>query len=83
MPGRASQSGLYAGFDAENEALFIADTIERMLAEILTIASRCSIAPTFNRGKSKKRCGDMGGNISSWADSASISALKSKTCSRI
>ena len=31
--GAGEQLGLYSGFDAENEALFIADTIERLLAE--------------------------------------------------
>jgi DNA helicase-2/ATP-dependent DNA helicase PcrA len=31
--GRGEMLGLYAGFDAENEALFIADTTERLLAQ--------------------------------------------------
>ena len=31
--GRGEMLGLYAGYDAENEALFIADTIERLLAQ--------------------------------------------------
>ncbi len=31
--GAGEQLGLYSGFDAENEALFIADTTERLLAE--------------------------------------------------
>ena len=31
--GAGEPLGLYTGFDAENEALFIADTIERLLAE--------------------------------------------------
>jgi DNA helicase II / ATP-dependent DNA helicase PcrA len=31
--GAGEPLGLYAGFDAENEALFIADTIERLLAQ--------------------------------------------------
>jgi DNA helicase-2/ATP-dependent DNA helicase PcrA len=31
--GAGEPLGLYSGFDAENEALFIADTIERLLAE--------------------------------------------------
>ena len=31
--GAGELLGLYSGFDAENEALFIADTIERLLAE--------------------------------------------------
>jgi len=31
--GAGEPLGLYAGFDAENEALFIADTIERLLAD--------------------------------------------------
>jgi DNA helicase-2/ATP-dependent DNA helicase PcrA len=31
--GAGESLGLYAGFDAENEALFIADTIERLLAQ--------------------------------------------------
>jgi DNA helicase-2/ATP-dependent DNA helicase PcrA len=31
--GAGEQIGLYAGYDAENEALYIADAIERMLAE--------------------------------------------------
>ena len=31
--GAGEQIGLYAGYDAENEALFIADTIERCLRE--------------------------------------------------
>ena len=31
--GEGEQIGLYAGYDAENEALYIADTIERMLAQ--------------------------------------------------
>ncbi|MBM3775397.1 MAG: ATP-dependent DNA helicase Rep [Acidobacteria bacterium] len=31
--GAGSRIGLYPGYDAENEALFVADTIERILAE--------------------------------------------------
>src|ERR1700733_6420667 len=31
--GRGEMLGLYSGFDAENEALFIADTTERLLAQ--------------------------------------------------
>src|SRR5579875_2621650 len=47
------------------------------------IAWRCSIAPTPNRGRSRRRCGDTGGNTQWSADSAFTSAPKLKIFSRI
>ena len=82
--GAGELLGFYAGFDAENEALFIADTIERLLAaESRASAWRCSTAPTCNRARSKKRCAAMAASTSWSADSASISAPRSRTSSRI
>jgi len=53
---------IYAGYDAENEALFIADAIERMLAQNPGDAWRCCIAPTRSRGRLRRRCAGTGGS---------------------
>ena len=71
------RSSLYEAPDSENEALYIADTIENRLAqESEAIAWRFCIAPTLNRGRLKKRCGGTGGSTWWWADSVFISARK-------
>ncbi len=76
--------GLYAGYDAENEALFIADTIEKYPgAAIPTTAWRFSTAPTRSRARSKKRCAATAASTTWSAASASTSARKSRTWSRI
>ena len=74
--GAGEQIALYAGYDAENEALFIADTIERMLPQNPATAWPCCIAPISNRARSKKRCGATAGNIWWSAASATISGRK-------
>ncbi len=72
--------GLYAGYDAENEALFIADTHrEAPGRQPAATTWRCSTAPIFNRGRSKKRCGGTGASTTSSAASVSTSARKSRT----
>jgi DNA helicase-2/ATP-dependent DNA helicase PcrA len=78
--GRAGDLiGLYAGFDAENEALFIADATEKHLAGTPATTWRFSTAPISNRGRSKRRCGATGASTTSWAASASTSGRKSRT----
>ena len=74
--------GLYAGFDAENEALFIADTIEKHLSSNPETTWRCSTGRTPSRGRSKRRCGGTAASTTSSAASASTSAPKSRTRSR-
>ena len=72
--------GLYAGYDAENEALFIADTIEKhLVAESRTTTWRCSTGPTPSRGRSKRRCGATGASTTWSAASVSTSGPKSRT----
>ena len=66
--------GVYEAPDGENEALFIADTIEKILAPGAGSRTwRCCTAPISSRGRSKRRCGDTGGSTWWWAASASIS----------
>ena len=71
--------GLYAGFDAENEALFIADAIEKHLAPIRRTTWLYCTVQISNRGRSKKRCAATAAPTASLAVSVSISALKSRT----
>ena len=78
--GAGEQITVYAGSDAENEALFIADTIETTAARrIPTSAWRCCTAPIPSRGRSKKRCGATAASTWWSAASASTSAPKSRT----
>ena len=75
--------GLYAGYDAENEALFIADTIEKHLASNPGRPRGGALPDQLrNRGRSKRRCAATGASTTWWAASVSISARKSKTPSR-
>jgi DNA helicase-2/ATP-dependent DNA helicase PcrA len=74
--GAGEKIGRFEAFDGEQEALFIADTIDKLLSRTPAIAWRCCIAPTSNRARSKKRCAATGAITSWWADSASISAPK-------
>ena len=72
--------GLYAGYDAENEALFIADTIEKHLASPTPATMwRSSTAPIPSRGRSKRRCGATGASTTWSAASVFISGPKSRT----
>ncbi len=75
--GAGEKIGRFEAFDGEQEALFIAD-MHRQAAHRQTrpIAWRCSIAPTSNRARSKKRCAATGAITWCWADSVSISAPK-------
>jgi DNA helicase-2/ATP-dependent DNA helicase PcrA len=75
--------GLYAAFDAENEALFIADTTEKHLAGNPGDRVASSTAPMPSRGGSKRPCGATGASTTSWAASVSTSARKSRTRWRI
>jgi len=61
--------GLYAAFDAENEALFIADTTKSIWRGIPAIAWRSSTAHMPSRGGSKRPCGATGASTTSWAAS--------------
>ena len=72
-----------AGNDAENEALFIADTIEKTSPRIRTTRWRYFTAPISSRDRSKKRCAGTDASKRWWADSVSISAPKSRTWWRI
>ena len=78
--------GYYEAPDGENEALFIADRIQKFLREgrAKRRESRTapfSIAPTRNRGWWKKRCAATASSTPWSADSASTSAPRSRTCS--
>ena len=75
--GAGEKITLYEAPDSENEALWIADTIEnRAGAQSARITSRCSTAPTRSRARSKKPCGATAASTSSSAASASTSAPK-------
>jgi len=74
--GAGQRIGRFEAFDGEQEALFIADTIERLLTP--NLARPCSTGRIFNPGRSKKPCGATGANTWCWADSASTSAPKSR-----
>ena len=61
--GAGEKIGRFEAFDGEQEALFIADTIEKLLtAQSRAIAWLCFIALISNRGRSKKRCGATAAN---------------------
>ncbi len=75
--GAGEKITLYEAPDSENEALWIADTIEVHLGRNPDrIASPCSTAPMRNRGRSKKLCAATAASTSWSADSASTSAPK-------
>ena len=82
--GAGEKVTLYEAPDAENEALWIADTIESA-SEPQSAGSRwrCCTAPTRNPGRLKKRCGATAASTWWWAASASTSAPRSRTSSRI
>ena len=71
--------GLYAGYDAENEALFIADTIEKYMAANPGDHVAVLYRTNRNPGKSKRRCGGTGASTTWWAVSVSTSGRKSRT----
>ena len=76
-PDEGDMLTLYPARDAENEALFIADTIEKILASASRLARRrFCIAPIRSRGRLKKRCGAITGSTTWWAASATTSAPK-------
>ena len=70
---------VYPAYDAENEALFIADTIEKILRQYPDRRWRSCTAPTRNRGRLKKRCAATTASTTWSAASATTSAPKSKT----
>ena len=77
--------GYYEAPDGENEALFIADRIQKFLREAVESRARkriarCCTAPTRSRGWWKRRCGATASSTPWWADSASTSAPRSRTC---
>ena len=78
--------GYYEAPDGENEALFIADPIQKYLRKAgeqrrSCRASPCSIAPTRSRGWWKKRCAATASATPWSAASPFTSAPKSRTCS--
>jgi hypothetical protein len=72
--------GLYAGFDAENEALFIADTIEKAPGgRIPTTTWRCCTAPIPVAADRRSAAALRAQATTWWAASAFTSAPKSRT----
>jgi len=80
--GSASGVSLYQAPDGENEALFIADTIERIL--VSGAPNRVAVLYRTNprAARSKKRCGVTDGNTSGGRCSASITGRGEMTRSR-
>ncbi len=77
--------GYYEAPDGENEALFIADRIQKFLRESESAGDESALrgactAPTRSRGWWKRHCAATTFATRWWADSASTSARRSRTC---
>ena len=67
---------IYTAHDAENEALFIADTTDKILRQYPDRRVAVLTAPIRSRARSKKRCGATTGSTTSSAGSVTTSAPK-------
>ena len=81
--------GYYEAPDGENEALFIADKINKYLREATSESGlgggtmrrrRCCTGPIRNRGWSKRRCAGTGSSTRWWAGSAFMSGPRFAIC---
>ncbi len=72
--------GYYEAPDGENEALFIADRVQRYLREAGQQEERrgvrCCIGRTRSRGWWKRRCGGIRFSTTWWGASASMTGLR-------